>query len=87
MSSEKQRVLKAVVIAIVINLVLPYIARPFASKKEVKLPLLTRAKKSKKLSYKGQLMHMLAHHKQVPLTSSLIIAVIVAVSMYISTKI
>ncbi len=82
MSSEKQRVLKAVVIAIVINLVLPYIARPFASKKEVKPP-----GGAKKLSYKGQLMHMLVHHNQVPLTSSLIIAVIVAVAMYTSTKI
>ena len=82
MSSEKQRVLKAVVIAVVMNLVLPYIARPFASKKEVKPPA-----GAHKLSYKGQLMHMLVHHNQVPLTSSLIIAVIVAVAMYTSTKI
>jgi|SaaInlV_125m_DNA_1040241.scaffolds.fasta_scaffold24362_3 hypothetical protein len=82
MSTVNQQILKAAVIAILINLVVPYIARPCASKKEVRPPAGVQ-----KLSYKGQVMHMLVHHKQVPVTSSLIIAVIVAVAMYTSTKI
>ena len=33
------------------------------------------------LSYKGQFMHMMVHHNQVPFMSSLIIALIVGLSV------
>ena len=35
------------------------------------------------LSFLDQLMHMFVHHAQVPLTSSIIVAVIVLVSVYL----
>ena len=66
----------AVMIAVVINLVLPFIARPFASAEEIKPP-----NGAGNLSFKSQLMHMLVHHAQVPISSSVIIAAIVASSL------
>lgn len=74
----KQRTFRigmAMVVGIILNLALPFVARPFATKSEIKPPNGAGA-----LSYKGQLMHMLVHHAQVPLTSSVIIAAIVGIS-------
>ena len=69
-------VLNACIYAVVLNLVLPMIAKPFATKAEIKPP-----NGADKLSFKSQLMHMLVHHAQVPLTSSLIIVLIVSLSI------
>ena len=55
---------------------------PFASEQEVKLP-----NGAHNLPFKEQLMHMFVHHAQVPLTSSIIVAVIVILSVMGAQKI
>ena len=69
-------VINAVIYAIVLNLLLPLIAKRFATKEEIK-----PSKGAQNLSFKSQIMHMLVHHSQVPVTSSIIISVIVVVSI------
>ena len=76
MKSGFSCVLNACIYAVVLNLVLPMIAKPFATKDEIKPP-----NGADKLSFKSQVMHMLIHHAQVPLTSSLIIVLIVSLSI------
>ena len=66
----------SVIVGIVINLVLPMALKPFATADEIKPP-----NGAHNLSFKEQLMHMFVHHAQVPLTSSLIVAIIVGVSV------
>ena len=78
MKAEYSCVLKSCFFAVVLNIVLPMIAKPFATKDEIKPP-----NGAKNLSYKQQLMHMFVHHAQVPITSSIIIAIIVGLSFYI----
>ena len=70
---------KSVVIAILINLILPALIQPFATKAQVTPP-----QGAKNLSFFDQLIHMLVHHSQVPLTSSIIVAVIVGLSVYVA---
>ena len=71
-------VMNAVIIGIVLNLVLPYILKPFATPEEIKPPNGAAA-----LPLKSQFMHMMVHHNQVPLMSSLIIALMVGLSVYL----
>jgi len=68
----------AVLFGIVLNIVLPIIFTPLATPEEIKP---TNGPES--LSIKGQFMHMMVHHSQVPFTSSLIIALIVGLSVYL----
>ena len=72
----------SILVAVVLNLVLPKIVAPFATEEEVKPP-----NGAHNLSFKSQLMHMLVHHGQVPLTSSLIIALIVFLSIILGKRI
>ena len=76
---KAEQIKKAVMVAVIINILLPYMLKPFATKNEIK-PL----NGANNLSFKEQLMHMFVHHAQVPLTSSIIIAVIVSLSVYLS---
>ena len=69
-------IINAVIYAIALNLILPLIAKRFATPEEIKPP-----NGAEKLSLKSQLMHMLIHHSQVPLTSSIIIVLIVSLSI------
>ena len=69
-------IINAVIYAIALNLILPLIAIRFATPEEIKPP-----NGAEKLSLKSQLMHMLIHHSQVPLTSSIIIVLIVSLSI------
>ena len=73
---------KCVTIAVVINLVLPQVLKPFATKEQIKPP-----QGAQNLPFLDQLMHMFVHHAQVPLSSSLIVAVIVGLSVYLTGKI
>jgi hypothetical protein len=66
----------AVLVGVVINLVLPKLLLPLATPDEVKPP-----NGANNLTLKEQLMHMFVHHAQVPLSSSVIIAVIVSLSV------
>ena len=73
--------LKAVLIGVVLNIVLSFAATPFATEDEVMPP-----NGAASLSFKSQVMHMLVHHNQVLLTSSLIVALLVGLSVYIAQK-
>ena len=68
--------MRVVAIAVVLNLVLPFLLKPLASEEEIKPP-----NGAASLSMKGQLMHMFVHHAQVPISSSAIVAVIVIVAL------
>ena len=76
MFREYSCVINAVIYAVALNLILHLIAKRFATKEEIK-----PSKGAQNLSFKSQIMHMLVHHEQVPVTSSIIIAVIVAASI------
>tara|TARA_B100000787_G_C16196693_1_gene301416 strand:- start:1201 stop:1458 length:258 start_codon:yes stop_codon:yes gene_type:complete len=67
-------------VGVVINLILPFLAKPFATKEQIKPP-----KGAHNLPFLGQIIHMLVHHAQVPLSSSIIIAAIVGLSVYIGS--
>lgn len=77
----KNLIICSVLIAIFINLLLPKFVMPFATPDEIKPP-----NGAKNLSFKEQIMHMLVHHAQVPITSSLIIALIVFLSIGFGMK-
>tara|TARA_B100001121_G_C18302499_1_gene440384 strand:+ start:199 stop:447 length:249 start_codon:yes stop_codon:yes gene_type:complete len=78
MKSNRNLLLHAVIVGIVINLVLPFAVKPFATPEQVKPP-----NGAENLPFFDQLMHMFVHHAQVPLTSSIIVAVIVLLSVYV----
>lgn len=78
MKSICNKVICTTIIAVLINLIVPQIVKPFATQKQISPP-----RGAANLNFKDQLVHMLVHHAQVPLSSSLIIAVIVAVSVLI----
>ena len=79
MKENKSKCLQnAVLMGVILNLVLPYLLKPFASKEEIKPP-----NGAASLSLKGQFMHMMIHHNQVPFMSSVIIALIVGLSVYL----
>ena len=71
----------AALIGVVLNVVLSYVLSPFASKEEVKPP-----NGAANLSFKEQIMHMLVHHKQVMITSSLIVGLLVGLSTFTALK-
>tara|TARA_X000001036_G_scaffold438331_1_gene485858 strand:- start:1397 stop:1645 length:249 start_codon:yes stop_codon:yes gene_type:complete len=73
--------LVAAVLGILLNIVLSYSFYPFATKNEIKPP-----NGADKLSFKSQIMHMLVHHKQVILTSSLIVGLLVGISTFLALK-
>ena len=70
-----------IIFGIILNLVLPRLLTPLATEEE-KRPV----NGATSLSYKGQFMHMMVHHNQVPLMSSLIVALIVSLSVYLGYK-
>ena len=72
----KDLLLYAVFVGILINLLLPQLLKPFATPEEIK-----PSNGAENLTFKEQLMHMFVHHAQVPLSSSIIIAVIVSLSI------
>ena len=73
--------LDATVVAIVLNVVLSKVLSLFATPDEVKPP-----HGADKLSLKGQFMHMMVHHNQVVFMSSLIIALIVGLAVFLGYK-
>ena len=69
----------AVVIGVVINLVLPFVLKRFATSDEISPP-----NGPSKLSLKEQVMHMFVHHAQVPVSSSIIVGIIVFLSVLLA---
>ena len=78
MKVNSKVLLYSVVVGVIVNLVLPFVLKPFATAEQIKPP-----NGAENLSFFDQLMHMFVHHAQVPLTSSIIVAVIVLVSVYL----
>ena len=66
----------SVVIAVLINLLLPMIAKKYATPAQKNPP-----SGGKNLPFFDQIVHMLYHHSEVPVSSSLIVAVIVGLSV------
>jgi len=79
MISNIELLKKLLMYSVAINIVVPMILKPYASEDEIKPP-----NGASELDLKGQIMHMFVHHAQVPLSSSLIIIVIVSLAMYLS---
>tara|TARA_R100000655_G_scaffold32248_1_gene64068 strand:+ start:205 stop:450 length:246 start_codon:yes stop_codon:yes gene_type:complete len=73
------RAMKAALAGVGINLILPALVEPFATEDEVSPPDGAAA-----LPIKGQLVHMLVHHNQVPFTSSVIVGAIVYLSVVLT---
>tara|TARA_B110000483_G_C18159595_1_gene528801 strand:- start:826 stop:1089 length:264 start_codon:yes stop_codon:yes gene_type:complete len=82
MSDSMKCILNAVIIGTAINIVLPIILKQFASEKEIKPP-----NGVENLSFKEQFIHMMVHHGQVPLTSSIVIAIVIGVSILLGNAI
>ena len=79
---KKTLFLKAAIIGVVLNIVFSYALSPFATKDEIKPP-----NGAENLSFKSQIMHMLVHHKQVMLSSSLIVALLAGISCFVACRI
>ena len=80
MKVNPKLLLCCVIIGVLVNLVLPLALKPLATPDQIKPP-----NGAENLSFLDQLMHMFVHHAQVPLTSSIIVAVIVLVSVLLGT--
>ncbi len=78
-----KELLKPVMIGVGINLVLPMIVKPYATPEEIKPP----TGNAGDLDFKQQLVHMMVHHAQVPISSSIIVGTIVGLSVYLAGKI
>lgn len=81
LSQKNKTIVCSVVFAVIINLVLPFCVKPFATKNQIMPP-----KGAASLSFFDQLMHMFVHHAQVPFTSSIIVAIIVGLSIYLGHR-
>ena len=75
--------IKPIIIGVGLNLVLPQIVKPIATPDEIKPP----TGNAKDLSFKSQLVHIMVHHTQVPISSSIIVGAIVGLSVYLAKKI
>jgi len=81
MGSEVYCIVNAILMGIVLNIVLPLVISPFATDEEKKPP-----NGAASLSFKSQFMHMMVHHNQVAFMSSLIIALIVGLAVFLGYK-
>ena len=72
-----QFLLNCVLWSVILNVVVSMLATHVATPEEVTPP-----NGSANLSLKGQIMHMFVHHNQVLVTSSLIVAIVVGLSVY-----
>lgn len=76
MDSKDKMLLCAIGVGVLINLLLPQLVMSVATEEEVSPP-----EGPASLDLKGQIMHMLVHHGQVPLSSSVVVALIVCLSV------
>ena len=74
-------IINSIIYGISLNLILPLILKPYATEKEKTPP-----NGAASLSMKEQFMHMMVHHNQVPFMSSVIIAIIVGLSVFLSQQ-
>ena len=78
MGSEGYCLANAIFIGVVLNIVLPLLLAPYSTAQE-RMPPAGAAS----LDMKGQFMHMMVHHGQVPIMSSAIIALMVGLSVFL----
>ena len=71
-------ILKAAIIAIILNLILPYFISPFATEKEKNSCI-----KDTDLNFKEKFVIMLLHHQYMPIMSSIIVAIVIFISFNI----
>ena len=76
MDPATKKLLCAVGVGVLINLLLPQLVMPLATEEEVSPP-----EGAANLDLKGQVMHMLVHHGQVPVSSSVVVGLIVLLSV------
>ena len=69
-------IINSIIMGVILNLGLPLILKPFVSEDEISPP-----NGASNLSFKSQFMHMMVHHNQIPLMSSIIIVIIVGLSI------
>lgn len=79
MNINNNILLKSVMVGVLINLFFPHILKKYITYDEISPPTPVDA-----LPIKNQIMHMIYHHNLVPLSSSLIIATIIILSVYIA---
>lgn len=72
---------KAAFVAVILNVALPFVIAPFASEKEKNACI-----KDTQLNLKEKFMVMLLHHKEMPVMSSAIVALVVVLSVVIGEK-
>tara|TARA_Y100001936_G_C15742642_1_gene491781 strand:- start:304 stop:540 length:237 start_codon:yes stop_codon:yes gene_type:complete len=73
---------KAALVAVILNVALPFVIAPFATEKEKNACI-----KDMELNLKEKFMVMLLHHKHMPIMSSAIVALVVVLSSIIAQKI
>ena len=76
MDPATKKLLCAVGVGVLINVLLPQLVMPLATEEEVSPP-----EGAASLDLKGQVMHMLVHHGQVPVSSSVVVGLIVLLSV------
>ena len=76
--NKKYCIINSIIFGVILNILLPLILKRFALREEIR-----PASPVNKLSYKSQFMHMMVHHKQVMITSSFIVALVVGLSVYL----
>ena len=77
----KVNLLNPVIYGVLLNIFLPLVLKPFATEEEIK-----PTNGAASLSLKSQFMHMMVHHNQVPFMSSVIIAIIVGLSVFLGNQ-
>ena len=77
MKMHEKTLLCVVAVAVDLNLVLPKVMHHFATEEQITPPNGAAA-----LPMWDQIMHMLVHHAQVPVSSSIIVALIVVLSVH-----
>ncbi len=79
---KKTLFIKSAAVAVVLNVVLSLALSPFATKEEIK-----PSNGAANLAFQSQVMHMLVHHKQVILSSSLIGGLLAGISCWVACRI
>ena len=81
MGKDSYCIQNSILMGVALNLILPFLINPLATEEEKTPP-----NGAENLSYKSQFVHMMVHHNQVPLMSSIIIALIVGLSVILGYK-
>tara|TARA_B100002019_G_C21240471_1_gene585232 strand:- start:515 stop:799 length:285 start_codon:yes stop_codon:yes gene_type:complete len=82
MNHEGYCLANAIFMGVLLNILFSLLFPPFATNEEQKRPQLQAAS----LPLKGQFMHMMVHHNKILFMSSLIIALIVGLSVFLGYK-